>query len=40
MSKEVQRLLVEQDIPTQIAKELAVIILRDCFIPTAATIDL
>ena len=29
--EEVQRLLVEQDIPTQIAKELAVIILRDRF---------
>ena len=29
--EEVQRLLVEQDIPTQIAKELAVTILRDRF---------
>src|SRR5215467_11314683 len=28
--EEVQRLLVEQDIPIEIAKELAVIILRDC----------
>jgi hypothetical protein len=37
--EEVQRLLLEQDIPIQIAKELAVIILRDCF-STAATIHL
>ena len=33
-------MLLEQDIPIEIAKELAVIILRDCFSPTAATIDL
>src|ERR1700739_854742 len=31
MSTEVQRLLLEQDIPIHIAKELAVIILRDRF---------
>ncbi|MGA9151681.1 MAG: hypothetical protein WBZ36_13975 [Candidatus Nitrosopolaris sp.] len=36
---EVQRLLLEQDIPIEIAKELAVIILRDCF-SAAATIHL
>ena len=29
--EEVQRLLLEQDIPIEIAKELAVIILRECF---------
>ena len=34
--EEVHRLLVEQDIPIEIAKELAVIILRDCFSETAA----
>src|SRR5215469_9664511 len=34
--EEVQRLLLEQDIPIEIAKELAVIILRDCFSATAA----
>jgi hypothetical protein len=38
--EEVQRLLLEQDMPIEIAKELAVIILRDCFSATAATIDL
>jgi hypothetical protein len=37
--EEVQRLLLEQDIPIQIAKELAVIILTDCF-SAAATIHL
>jgi hypothetical protein len=36
--EEVQRLLLEQDIPIEIAKELAVIILRDCFSAAAATI--
>ena len=29
--EEVQHLLLEQDIPIEIAKELAVIILRECF---------
>jgi hypothetical protein len=38
--EEVQRLLLEQDIPIEIAKELAVIILRDCFSAAAATIHL
>jgi len=28
--EDVQRLLLEQDIPIEIAKELAVIILREC----------
>lgn len=37
--EEVQRLLLEQDMPIQIAKELAVIILTDCF-SAAATIHL
>lgn len=37
---EVQRLLLEQDIPIEIAKELAVIILRDCFSAAAATIHM
>lgn len=37
----VQRLLFEQDIPIEIAKELAAIILKECFGgPTVATIDL
>ena len=36
--EEVQRLLLGQDIPIEIAKELAVIILRDCFSAAAATI--
>lgn len=35
--EEVQRLLLEQDIPIEIAKELAVIILRDCFSAAADT---
>ena len=38
MSVEVQRLLVAQNIPIEIAEELAVIILRDCFSAAAATI--
>ncbi|HXX98530.1 MAG TPA: hypothetical protein VEL11_15605 [Candidatus Bathyarchaeia archaeon] len=38
--EEVQRLLLEQDIPIEITKELAVIILRDCFSAAAATIHL
>jgi hypothetical protein len=37
--EEVQRLLLEQDIPIQIVKELAVIILTDCF-SAAPTIHL
>jgi len=34
--EEVQRLLLEQDIPIEIAKELAAIILRECryFLPS------
>jgi hypothetical protein len=36
--EEIQHLLLEQDIPIEIAKELAVIILRDCFSAAAATI--
>jgi hypothetical protein len=36
--EEVQHLLLEQDIPIEIAKELAAIILRDCFSAAAATI--
>ena len=38
--EEVQRMLLEQDVPIEIAKELAINILRDSFSPTAATIDL
>jgi len=38
--EEVQRLLLGQDIPIEIAKELAVIILRDCFSPAVAAIHL
>jgi hypothetical protein len=37
---EVQRLLLEQDIPIEIAKELTVIILKDCFSAAAVTIHL
>jgi hypothetical protein len=36
--EEVQHLLLEQDIPIEITKELAFIILRDCFSAAAATI--
>jgi hypothetical protein len=36
----VQRLLLEQDIPIEISKELAVIILRECFSGTAPIFDL
>jgi hypothetical protein len=36
--EEVQHLLLEQDIPIEITKELAAIILRDCFSAAAATI--
>ena len=38
--EEVQRLLLEQDIPNEIAKELAVIILRDCCRAAVAAIHL
>src|SRR5215831_2696713 len=38
--EEVQRLLLGQDIPIEIAKELAVIILRDCFSAAVAAIHL
>src|SRR5215469_3144229 len=38
--EEVQRLLLEQDIPIEIVKELAVIILRECFSPAVAAIHL
>jgi hypothetical protein len=38
--EEVQRLLLEQDIPNEIAKELAVTILSNCFSAAAATIHL
>ena len=38
--EDVQRLLLEQDLPFEVAKELAVIIFRDCVGAPAATIDL